>query len=169
MAIAERKLRDEFGADLVNHHTYVLCGDGCLMEGISQEAIALAGHLKLDRLVVFWDNNGISIDGPVSLADSTDQIARFRAVHWHTIEIDGHDPDAIAAAIEEATAVRPADDDRLQDHHRLRRAAQGGHRQGARLAPRRRGDRRDPRGARLGCRALRRSLRHHSMPGAWRA
>ena len=102
MAIAERKLRDEFGPDLVDHHTYVLCGDGCLMEGISQEAIALAGHLKLDKLVLFWDNNGISIDGPVSLADSTDQIARFQAVHWHTIEIDGHDPDAIAAAIEEA-------------------------------------------------------------------
>ncbi len=102
MAIAERKLRDEFGADLVDHHTYVLCGDGCLMEGISQEAIALAGHLKLDRLVLFWDDNGISIDGPVALADSTDQIARFQSVHWQTIEIDGHDQDAIAAAIEEA-------------------------------------------------------------------
>ncbi|MGN6548861.1 MAG: transketolase [Pararhizobium sp.] len=104
MAIAERKLRDEFGAELVDHHTYVLAGDGCLMEGISQEAIALAGHLKLNKLVVFWDNNGISIDGPVNLADSTDQVARFKAVHWHTIEVDGHDPDAIAAAIEEAKA-----------------------------------------------------------------
>jgi len=102
MAIAERKLAEEFGADLVDHHTYVLCGDGCLMEGISQEAISLAGHLKLNKLVLFWDNNGISIDGPVSLADSTDQIARFKAVRWNTIEIDGHDPDAIAAAIEEA-------------------------------------------------------------------
>ena len=102
MAIAERKLAQEFGSDLVDHRTYVLCGDGCLMEGISQEAIALAGHLKLNKLVVFWDNNGISIDGPVSLADSTDQIARFRAVHWHTIEIDGHDAEAIASAIDEA-------------------------------------------------------------------
>jgi len=102
MAIAERKLRDEFGEDLVNHYTYVLAGDGCLMEGISQEAISLAGHLKLNKLVLFWDNNGISIDGKVSLADSTDQIERFKAVHWNTIDIDGHDPDAIADAIEQA-------------------------------------------------------------------
>ncbi|MCO5731979.1 transketolase [Rhizobium sp. SSA_523] len=102
MAIAERKLSEEFGADLQNHFTYALVGDGCLMEGISQEAIALAGHLKLNKLVVFWDNNSITIDGAVSLSDSTDQIARFKSVHWNTIEIDGHDPDAIAAAIEQA-------------------------------------------------------------------
>jgi transketolase len=102
MALAERKLRDEFGSDLIEHHTYVLAGDGCLMEGISQEAIALAGHLKLNKLIVFWDDNNISIDGPISIADSTDQHARFRASQWHTIAIDGHDPDAIAAAIEEA-------------------------------------------------------------------
>ncbi|TPW27600.1 transketolase [Pararhizobium mangrovi] len=108
MALAERKLRAEFGEDLVDHHTYVLAGDGCLMEGISQEAIALAGHLKLNKLVLFWDNNGISIDGDVHLSDSTDQIERFKAVHWHTIEIDGHDPEAIAGAIEEAhTSDRP--------------------------------------------------------------
>jgi transketolase len=102
MAIAERKLRDEFGSELVNHRTYVLCGDGCLMEGISQEAIALAGHLKLDKLTLFWDDNGISIDGAISVADSTDQHMRFRASGWHTIAVDGHDPEAIAAAIEEA-------------------------------------------------------------------
>lgn len=102
MAIAERKLEAEFGSDLQNHFTYALCGDGCLMEGISQEAIALAGHLKLNKLVLFWDNNSITIDGPVSLSDSTDQVARFKAAHWNTIEIDGHDTDQIASAIEAA-------------------------------------------------------------------
>ncbi|AUX77813.1 transketolase [Sinorhizobium fredii] len=102
MALAERKLRDEFGSDLIEHFTYVIAGDGCLMEGISQEAIALAGHLKLNKLIVFWDDNNISIDGPISIADSTDQHARFRASKWHTIAVDGHDPEAIAAAIEEA-------------------------------------------------------------------
>jgi transketolase len=108
MAIAERKLSAEFGTDLQNHHTYVLVGDGCLMEGISQEAIALAGHLKLNKLVVFWDNNSITIDGAVSLSDSTDQIARFKSVNWNTIEVDGHNQDEIAAAIEAAqTSDRP--------------------------------------------------------------
>ncbi|NTF32818.1 transketolase [Rhizobium skierniewicense] len=102
MAIAERKLEEEFGSDLQSHFTYALCGDGCLMEGISHEAIALAGHLKLNKLVLFWDNNNITIDGEVGLSDSTDQIARFKAVHWNTIEIDGHDPEAIANAIEAA-------------------------------------------------------------------
>jgi transketolase len=102
MAIAERKLEEEFGSDLQSHHTYVLCGDGCLMEGISHEAIALAGHLKLNKLIVFWDDNNITIDGAVSLSDSTDQIARFQAVHWNTIRVDGHDPGADCAAIEAA-------------------------------------------------------------------
>jgi len=102
MAIAERKLRDEFGPELQDHYTYVINGDGCLMEGISHEAIALAGHLKLNKLILFWDNNSITIDGAVSLSDSTDQIARFKAVHWNTIEIDGHDQAAIADAIEAA-------------------------------------------------------------------
>ncbi|QQM29840.1 transketolase [Martelella lutilitoris] len=102
MAIAERKLADEFGDALMDHYTYALCGDGCLMEGISQEAITLAGHLKLSKLILFWDNNSITIDGAVSLADSTDQHARFRAANWHTIDIDGHNPDEVAAAIEEA-------------------------------------------------------------------
>ena len=103
-AVAEAKLAAEFGADLVDHHTYVLAGDGCLMEGISQEAISLAGHLKLNKLIVIWDNNNITIDGKVSNADSTDQIARFKAVGWNTIEIDGHDQNAIEKALLEARA-----------------------------------------------------------------
>jgi transketolase len=102
MAIAEKKLALEFGSDLQDHYTYVLAGDGCLMEGISQEAISLAGHLKLNKMIVFWDDNNITIDGAVSMADSTDQHARFRASGWNTIAVDGHDPDAIAAAIETA-------------------------------------------------------------------
>ena len=103
-AVAEAKLAAEFGADLVDHHTYVLAGDGCLMEGISQEAISLAGHLKLNKLIVIWDNNNITIDGKVSNADSTDQIARFKAVGWNTIEIDGHDQAAIEKALLDAKA-----------------------------------------------------------------
>ena len=102
MALSERIINAHFGDDLVNHYTYVIAGDGCLMEGISQEAISLAGHLKLYKLIVFWDNNNISIDGPVSLADYTDQLARFEASGWNAIAVDGHDPDAIAAAIEKA-------------------------------------------------------------------
>ncbi|MDQ2633120.1 MAG: transketolase [Pseudomonadota bacterium] len=102
MALAERVMNAQFGDDLVDHHTFVICGDGCLMEGISQEAIALAGHLKLNKLIVFWDNNNISIDGPVSLSDSTDQVERVKASGWNAFHIDGHDPEAIAAAIEKA-------------------------------------------------------------------
>ena len=92
------------------------------MEGISQEAIALAGHLKLNRLIVLFDDNGISIDGPLSLADSVDQVKRFEAAGWNASRIDGHDPQAIAAAIAHAEAVRPPHHDRVQDHDRLRRA-----------------------------------------------
>ncbi|NKN35549.1 transketolase [Agrobacterium sp. a22-2] len=102
MAIAERKLSQEFGSELQSHYTYALVGDGCLMEGISQEAIAMAGHLKLKKLIVFWDDNKITIDGAVSLSDSTDQIARLKSANWNTMAIDGHDQEAIAAAIEEA-------------------------------------------------------------------
>ena len=104
MALAERILNARFGDDLIDHWTYVLAGDGCLMEGISQEAITLAGHLKLSKLIVFWDDNNISIDGPVSLSDSTDQVKRFEAAGWHVQRCDGHDPDAIAQAIEAARA-----------------------------------------------------------------
>ena len=102
MALAERIMNAQFGDALVDHYTYVLAGDGCLMEGISQEALTLAGHLKLNKLIVFWDHNNISIDGPISLADSTDQLARFGASGWNTLAIDGHDPEAIAGAIEAA-------------------------------------------------------------------
>ncbi|SDA77631.1 transketolase [Mesorhizobium qingshengii] len=101
-ALGERIMNAAFGNDLVDHYTYVLAGDGCLMEGVSQEAIALAGHLKLNKLIVFWDNNNISIDGPVSLADNTDQVARFQASGWNASHIDGTDPEAIAYAIEAA-------------------------------------------------------------------
>jgi transketolase len=104
MAIAERHLAAEFGKDIVDHFTFVLASDGDLMEGVSQEAIALAGHLKLARLIVLFDDNGISIDGPLSLADSVDQVKRFEAAGWAATRIDGHDPDAIAAAIEKAKA-----------------------------------------------------------------
>ncbi|RLP24480.1 transketolase [Mesorhizobium sp. YM1C-6-2] len=102
MALAERMLAARFGPGLVDHHTYVIAGDGCLQEGISHEAIDLAGHLQLSRLIVFWDDNSISIDGPTSISTSMDQPARFRAAGWHVVEIDGHDMEAIATAIEAA-------------------------------------------------------------------
>jgi transketolase len=102
MAIAERHLAAEFGAGVVDHRTYVLASDGDLMEGISHEAIALAGHLKLNKLIVLFDDNGISIDGPLALTDSVDQVKRFEAAGWLATRIDGHDPDAIAAAVEKA-------------------------------------------------------------------
>jgi transketolase len=101
-AIAERLQAARFGDDLVDHFTYVLAGDGCLMEGVSHEAIDLAGHLRLSRLIVLWDDNGISIDGPTSLTTSTDQLARFAASGWHVQRVDGHNPAQIAAALEEA-------------------------------------------------------------------
>jgi transketolase len=102
MAIAERHLASQFGQALVDHRTYVIAGDGCLMEGISQEASTLAGHLKLSKLTLLWDDNGITIDGKVSLADSTDQLKRFAANGWAVIRIDGHDPEAIAQALDAA-------------------------------------------------------------------
>jgi transketolase len=102
MAIAERHLAAVFGSAIVDHTTYVLASDGDLMEGISQEAIALAGHLKLNKLIVLYDDNGISIDGPTSLSDNVDQVKRFESAGWAATLIDGHDPAAIAAAIEAA-------------------------------------------------------------------
>ncbi len=101
MALAERMMNAEFG-DVVDHHTYVLASDGDLMEGISQESIAIAGHLKLNRLIVLFDDNGISIDGPLSIADSVDQLKRFESAGWAASRIDGHDQDAILKAIEAA-------------------------------------------------------------------
>jgi transketolase len=102
MALAERITAARFGDDVVNHYTYVLASDGDLMEGVSQEAIALAGHLKLQKLIVLFDDNGITIDGKISLADSTDQVARVKASGWNATRVDGHDAEAIAAAIETA-------------------------------------------------------------------
>ncbi|HVZ10633.1 MAG TPA: transketolase [Rhodopila sp.] len=105
MALAERILNASFGDALVDHYTYVFLGDGCLMEGISQEAISLAGHLRLGKLIAFFDNNSISIDGATSLSVSDNETERFRASGWHVQEIDGHDTDAIRAAIVEAQKV----------------------------------------------------------------
>ncbi len=102
MALAEKMQAARFGSDVVDHYTYTIAGDGCLMEGISQEAIALAGHWKLNKLIVLWDDNEICIDGAVSVSCTTDQIKRFEASNWDTQQIDGHDPEAIAAAIEKA-------------------------------------------------------------------
>ena len=101
-ALAERQMNSRYGDDVVDHHTYVIAGDGCLMEGISQEAISLAGHLALNKLIVFWDDNNISIDGSIELSDSTDQHKRFQASGWKTIAVDGHDPRKIANAIRAA-------------------------------------------------------------------
>jgi transketolase len=109
MCIAEAHLSARFGDGLVNHKTYVIAGDGCLMEGISQEAISLAGHLKLNKLVVLWDDNDITIDGKVSLADSTDQLKRFAASGWATTRVDGHDRHAVSNALKDAQhADRPS-------------------------------------------------------------
>jgi transketolase len=102
MALAERMLNARFGDELVDHYTYVIAGDGCLMEGISHEAIDLAGHLKLSKLIVLFDDNSISIDGPTSLATSTDQPARFAAAGWDVHSIDGHNEEEIYSAITEA-------------------------------------------------------------------
>ncbi len=101
MALGERILNARYG-DLIDHYTYAIAGDGCLMEGISQEAISLAGHLGLGKLIVLFDDNGISIDGPTSLATSEDQIARFEAAGWNALSVDGHDPDRVREALERA-------------------------------------------------------------------
>ena len=99
MAIAERMTAARLGSAVCDHYTYALAGDGCLMEGISQEAISLAGHLKLSKLIVLWDNNSITIDGATSLAESDDEAMRFAASGWATLACDGHDPEAVTAAI----------------------------------------------------------------------
>jgi transketolase len=104
-AFAERLLRQRFGADIVDHFTYVIAGDGCLMEGIGQEAITLAGHLGLGRLIVLYDDNSISIDGPTSLSTSEDHKKRFAAAGWHVQGVDGHDAEAVTRAIRKARNV----------------------------------------------------------------
>lgn len=102
MALAERLMNARFGDGLVDHYTYVIAGDGCLMEGLSHEAISLAGHLRLNRLIVLFDDNQISIDGATSLSCSDDQLARFTASGWSAGRVNGHDPEAVAAAIAQA-------------------------------------------------------------------
>ena len=109
MALAERMLNARYGDALVDHRTYVIAGDGCLMEGLSHEAIDMAGHLKLNRLIVLWDDNSITIDGPTSVSTSTDQLKRFEAAGWAVQRIDGHNPAEISAAIAKAwTSDRPS-------------------------------------------------------------
>ena len=156
MALAERMLAAEFG-EIVDHHTYVLASDGDLMEGVSQEAIAIAGHLKLAKLIVLYDDNGISIDGKTSLANSVDQLARFRSAGWRALRIDGHDPRAILRALRAAKRADKPTLDRLQDDDRLRRADARGHQQGARRSARRGRNRRRARGPELALCAVRRS------------
>ncbi len=102
MALAERMLNARFGDGAVDHYTYAIAGDGCLMEGISQEAISMAGNLKLGKLIVLWDDNSICIDGPTDMTVGDDQLARFKASGWDVCSVDGHDPDAVAQAIEKA-------------------------------------------------------------------
>jgi transketolase len=104
-AVAERLLQSRFGKDVVDHYTYVLCGDGCLMEGVGQEAVTLAGHLGLGKLILFFDNNSISIDGATSLATSEDHMKRFVAAGWHVQAVDGFDQDAITRAVRKAQKV----------------------------------------------------------------
>ena len=109
MALAEKKLALEFGADLVDHFTYVIAGDGCLMEGVSHEAIDMAGHLGLSRLILLFDDNSISIDGSTSLSTSTDQLARFTAAGWDVAYVDGHDSRAVSEALTRARkSVKPS-------------------------------------------------------------
>ncbi|HEU4877292.1 MAG TPA: 1-deoxy-D-xylulose-5-phosphate synthase N-terminal domain-containing protein, partial [Sphingomicrobium sp.] len=104
MAIAERHLNSVYGDDLVDHRTWVIAGDGCLMEGINHEAVGLAGHLRLGRLIVLWDDNRITIDGSTDLSRNEDVMARHAAMHWHTVECDGMDSAKVSKAIEEAIA-----------------------------------------------------------------
>src|ERR1041384_4118824 len=104
MAIAERHLNAVFGDDLVDHRTWAIAGDGCLMEGVNHEAAGLAGHLGLGRLNVFWDDNQITIDGSTDLSTSEDIVGRYRAYGWHVVECGGYDHDGIRRALEEAIA-----------------------------------------------------------------
>jgi transketolase len=123
-AIAEEAQRARFGKKVVDHHTYVIAGDGCLMEGVSHEAIGLAGRLQLSKLIVLWDNNNITIDGPVDLSDRTNQVMRFKASGWQVLEIDGHDPAAIDEALNTAKKSRKPTMIACKTHIALGHAAQ---------------------------------------------
>ena len=155
MALAERMLAARHGRALVDHRTYVIASDGDLMEGISHEACSLAGHLGLGRLIVLFDDNGISIDGPTSLACSDDVLGRFEAYGWQAVGVDGHDMQAVAGAIE-AAQRRPAPfADRVSHGDRLRRAQQAGNGGDPWRAARRGRDRSGARAARLAPSAFR--------------
>ncbi|MCI2392887.1 transketolase [Aliiroseovarius sediminis] len=123
-AMAEEIQRARFGKKIVDHYTYVIAGDGCLMEGISHEAIGLAGRHKLGKLVLLWDNNDITIDGKVSLSDCTNQVQRFKAAGWHVQEIDGHDPEQIDEAIAKAKTTKKPSMIACKTHIALGHAAQ---------------------------------------------
>ena len=123
-AMAEEIQRGQYGKKIVDHHTYVMAGDGCLMEGISHEAIGIAGRHALSKLIVFWDNNNITIDGTVELSDRTNQVQRFKASGWHVQEIDGHDPVQIDEAIEKAKSTNKPSMIACKTHIALGHAAQ---------------------------------------------
>ncbi|MBE1282266.1 MAG: transketolase [Rhodobacteraceae bacterium] len=123
-AMAEEIQRAQYGRKVVDHHTYVIAGDGCLMEGISQEAIGLAGRHQLGKLIVLWDNNNITIDGTVELSDRTNQVQRFKASGWHVLEIDGHDPQAIDEALTIAKKTKKPSMIACKTHIALGHAAQ---------------------------------------------
>lgn len=123
-AMAEEIQRAQYGKKIVDHHTYVMAGDGCLMEGISHEAIGLAGRHELSKLIVFWDNNNITIDGTVELSDRTNQVQRFKAAGWHVQEIDGHNPVEIDQAIEKAKSTNKPSMIACKTHIALGHAAQ---------------------------------------------
>ena len=159
MALAERLLAAEFGEDIVDHYTYVLCSDGDLMEGVSHEAIALAGHLKLNKLIFLYDDNGITIDGPITLTDNVDQVARFKAHGWNARADRRPRPEGDRRGDHAGAGLRPPVADRLQDHHRLRRADQGRHLEGPWRGARRRRTRGRQEGARLELRPVRDSRR----------
>ena len=175
LALAEKMLAAEFGKKIVDHHTYVLASDGDLMEGVSQEAIALAGHWKLNKLIVLYDDNGISIDGPTSLADSVDQVKRFKSAGWAGRTDRRPGPGGDRGCDHARAKIQQAVDDRLQDHHRLRRADQGRHRQGAWRGAGRRGTQgrqgkpRHLAGAVLGARRRAESLARGRQPRRRRA
>ena len=174
MALTERTLAATFNkpdATIVDHHTYVFLGDGCLMEGISHEACSFAGMQKLGKLVGFYDDNGISIDGATSGWFTDDTPKRFEAYGWHVVpNVDGHDPDAIRAAIDAARARRrSAVADLLQDRDRLRRAERAGHVRHARRGARRGRGRGRSQELGLGLAAVRDSRRREIRVGRARA
>ena len=155
MAIAERHLNAIYGDDLVDHRTFVIAGDGCLMEGVNHEAVGLAGHLKLGRLIVLWDDNRITIDGSTDLSRSEDVVARHAACGWHTVECDGLDAGKVVQGDRRGGRRRAAVADPLQDDHRLWRAQQAGHRRDPRRGARRGRSRGGAQGAGLGPAAVR--------------